>query len=127
MLMHKECLQGNFSSVDILREESLNQDKGMSEIIGVAPLAAAVPVVSEKIREEREKIRVERQKLREKERRLEDKDAAMGKKSKITTDRDHDISEEIDLDLGYASFPNEQWTIFRQDTGMSSGFMLNPV
>jgi hypothetical protein len=127
MLMHKECLQGNFSSVKILREESLNQDKGMSEIIGVAPLAAAVPVVSEKIREEREKIRVERQKLREKERRLEDKDAAMGKKSKITTDRDHDISEEIDLDLGYASFPNEQWTIFRQDTGMSSGFMLNPV
>jgi hypothetical protein len=131
MLMHKECLQGNFSSVDILREESLNQDKGMSEIIGVAPLAAAVPVVSEKIREEREKIRVERQKLREKERRLEDKDAAMGKKSKITTDRDHDISEEIDL--GYASLTNEQGTkvyderLFNQDTGMSSGFMLNPV
>jgi hypothetical protein len=132
MLMHKECLQGNFSSVDILREESLNQDKGMSEIIGVAPLAAAVPVVSEKLRVERqkqreqiEKIRVERQKMREKERM--DKDAAMGKKRKITTDRDHDISEEIDLDLGYASFPNEQWTIFRQDTGMSSGFMLNPV
>ncbi|KAK2446748.1 pre-rRNA-processing protein TSR2 [Trifolium repens] len=132
MLMHKECLQGNFSSVKILREESLNQDKGMSEIIGVAPLAAAVPVVSEKLRVERqkqreqiEKIRVERQKMREKERM--DKDAAMGKKRKITTDRDHDISEEIDLDLGYASFPNEQWTIFRQDTGMSSGFILNPV
>ncbi|MCH93636.1 pre-mRNA-splicing factor prp45, partial [Trifolium medium] len=51
MRMHKECLQGNFSSVEILREESLNQDKlGMSERIGVAPLAAAVPVVSEKIR-----------------------------------------------------------------------------
>ncbi|WJX36236.1 SNW domain-containing protein 1 [Trifolium repens] len=129
MLMHKECLQGNFSSVKILREGSLNQDKGMSEIIGVAPLAAAVPVVSEKIREERDKIRVERQKMREKDRM--DKDAAMGKKRKITTDRDHDISKEIDL--GYFSFTNEQGTkvyderLFSQDTGMSSGFMLNPV
>jgi hypothetical protein len=113
----------------MLREESLNQDKGMSEIIGVAPLAAAVPVVSEKIREERDKIRVERQKMREKDRM--DKDAAMGKKRKITTDRDHDISKEIDL--GYFSFTNEQGTkvyderLFSQDTGMSSGFMLNPV
>lgn len=68
MLMHKECLQGNFSSVEILREESLNQeDKGMLEKIGVAPPAAAVPVVSEKIGVERGKVREERKKWLESE------------------------------------------------------------
>ncbi|KAL6524994.1 SNW domain-containing protein 1 [Orobanche minor] len=122
MRMHQECLQGNFSSVKILMEESLNQDKGMLERFGVAPPVAAVPVVSGKSgvvdyglrgnwereenyhqesREVREKIRVARQKEREKERRLEAMDAAMGKNSKISRDRDRDISEE--LDLGYAS------------------------
>jgi len=107
MLMHKECLQGNFSSVEILREESLNQDdKGMLERIGVAPPGAAVPVDSEK---EKKGTRLEREKMhvywkkekREKERRLEAEDTAMGKKSRITRDRDRDISEK--LDLGYAS------------------------
>ncbi|RVW38368.1 SNW/SKI-interacting protein [Vitis vinifera] len=48
---------------------------------------------------QREKIREERRRERERERRLEAKDAAMGKKSKITRDRDRDISEKISLGM----------------------------
>ncbi|KAL6524807.1 hypothetical protein OROMI_030400 [Orobanche minor] len=145
MRMYQECLQGNFSSVEILREESLNQDKGMLERFGVAPLVAALPVVSgksgvvdyglrenrereknyHKERSEREKIRVAWQKEREKERILEAKDAAMGKKSNISRDRDCDISEE--LDLGYASTRHGttflcDGMLFNLDTGMSNRF-----
>jgi len=104
MLMHKECLQSNLSSVEILRENSLYQDdKGMSEIIGVAP-PPPVPVeresnYSEKIREEAKKIRVWRKKNRENERMLDAKDAAMGKKRKISSFIDRDISEELALVL----------------------------
>ncbi|KAL0303827.1 UNVERIFIED_CONTAM: SNW/SKI-interacting protein A [Sesamum radiatum] len=92
--------------------------KARSERTGVAP-AAAVPMPSERggvsdgdmnidyervrdapkeTKEEREerlqKIREERRKERERERRLEAKDAAMGKKSKITRDRDRDIKRD---------------------------------
>ncbi|XP_027358533.1 SNW/SKI-interacting protein A isoform X2 [Abrus precatorius] len=102
--------------------------KARSERIGVAP-PAAVPVSErgsmddtdirvdyeyprekeknfpKETREEREerlqreKIREERRRERERERRLEAKDAAMGKKSKITRDRDRDISEKVALGL----------------------------
>ncbi|KAG2540721.1 hypothetical protein PVAP13_9NG581100 [Panicum virgatum] len=48
---------------------------------------------------ERDRIREERRRERERERRLEAKDAAMGKKSKITRDRDRDISEKIALGM----------------------------
>ncbi|KAL6565534.1 hypothetical protein OROHE_004589 [Orobanche hederae] len=125
MRMHQECLQGSFSSVQILREESLNQDKGMLERFGVAPLVAALPVNHHKESEEREKIRVAWQKEREKERILEAKDAAMGKKSKISRDRDCDISEE--LDLGYASTRHGttflcDGMLFNLDTRMSNRF-----
>ncbi|KAF7811488.1 SNW/SKI-interacting protein-like [Senna tora] len=48
---------------------------------------------------QREKIREERRRERERERRLEAKDAAMGKKSKITRDRDRDISEKVALGM----------------------------
>ncbi|GFP95683.1 snw/ski-interacting protein [Phtheirospermum japonicum] len=51
---------------------------------------------------QREKIREERRKERERERRLEAKDAAMGKKSKITRDRDRDISEKVALGMASA-------------------------
>jgi hypothetical protein len=119
MLMHNQCLQGNFSSVEILREKCLNQDdKGMSHRIGVAP---PPPVAvdyghrgdiynrdrennySKRTRVERFKLRVRLQKEREDERRLEANDAAVGKKSKITRDTDRDISEDEELALGYYS------------------------
>jgi SNW domain-containing protein 1 len=126
--MHEECLQGNFSSVEILRENSLYQDdKGiLSEIIGVAP--PPVPPVeresnsSKKIREEEEEIRVWRQKDREKHRLLDDKDVAMGKKIKITSFIDRDISEELALVLPSTNQGSKvMYTerLFNQDKGMS--------
>ncbi|MCI20432.1 SNW/SKI-interacting protein-like, partial [Trifolium medium] len=70
-------------------------------------------------------IREERRKERERERRLEAKDAAMGKKSKITRDRDRDISEKVALGLASTKQGTEVMydeRLFNQDKGMSSGF-----
>ncbi|KAG0464172.1 hypothetical protein HPP92_019784 [Vanilla planifolia] len=75
---------------------------------------------------QRDKIREERRRERERERRLEAKDAAMGKKSKITRDRDRDISEKVAL--GMANTGARQGEVmydqrlFNQDKGMDSGF-----
>ncbi|CAK8566810.1 unnamed protein product [Lathyrus sativus] len=86
------------------------------------------PKESREEREERlqrEKIREERRKERERERRLEAKDAAMGKKSKITRDRDRDISEKVALGLASTKQGTEVMydeRLFNQDKGMSSGF-----
>ncbi|XP_021715065.1 SNW/SKI-interacting protein-like [Chenopodium quinoa] len=74
----------------------------------------------------REKIREERRRERERERRLEAKDAATGKKSKITRDRDRDISEKVAL--GMASVGSGRGEVmydqrlFNQEKGMESGF-----
>ncbi|XP_009775566.1 SNW/SKI-interacting protein A-like [Nicotiana tabacum] len=126
--------------------------KARSERTGVAPPAAA-PVPSERdtmnvddmsvdyerprdhpkeSREDREarlprdKIREERRREREREKRLEAKDAAMGKKSKITRDRDRDVSEKVAL--GMASTGTSRGEVmydqrlFNQEKGMDSGF-----
>jgi len=76
---------------------------------------------------ERDRIREERKRERERERRLEAKDAAMGKKSKLTRDRDRDVSEKIAL--GMASNVGAKGgevmydqRLFNQDKGMDSGF-----
>ncbi|KAM0892071.1 hypothetical protein ACQ4PT_026007 [Festuca glaucescens] len=76
---------------------------------------------------ERDRIREERKRERERERRLEAKDAAMGKKSKLTRDRDRDVSEKIAL--GMASTNGAKGgevmydqRLFNQDKGMNSGF-----
>ncbi|KAK1376826.1 SNW/SKI-interacting protein [Heracleum sosnowskyi] len=71
----------------------------------------------------REKICKKRHRERERERRLEAKDVAMGKKSKITRDRDGDISEKVAL--GMASAGGEvlyDTRLFNQEKGMDSGF-----
>ncbi|EPS60134.1 hypothetical protein M569_14669 [Genlisea aurea] len=77
-------------------------------------------------RVEREKIREERRRERERERRLEAKDAAMGKKSKITRDRDRDISEKVALGMastgGKAGEVMYDQRLFNQEKGMDSGF-----
>jgi SNW domain-containing protein 1 len=73
----------------------------------------------------REKIRMERRKEREKEKRIEAKDAAMGKKRKITRDRDRDISEKVALGMASTKQGTEVMydeRLFNQDKGMSSGF-----
>lgn len=76
---------------------------------------------------QREKIREERRRERERERRLEAKDAAMGKKSKITRDRDRDISEKISLGMastgaGRGGEVMYDQRLFNQEKGMDSGF-----
>ncbi|XP_065852312.1 SNW/SKI-interacting protein A [Euphorbia lathyris] len=75
---------------------------------------------------QREKIREERRRERERERRLEAKDAAMGKKSKITRDRDRDISEKVALGMASAGGSRGEvmydQRLFNQEKGMDSGF-----
>ncbi|GAB4857640.1 hypothetical protein Ancab_015546 [Ancistrocladus abbreviatus] len=130
--------------------------KARAERTGAAPPAAAIPLPSDKNmmddtdmrmdyehgreqrdiqretkeeREERlqrEKIREERRRERERERRLEAKDAAMGKKSKITRDRDRDVSEKVALGMastgaGRGEVMYDQ-RLFNQEKGMDSGF-----
>lgn len=88
------------------------------------------PRESKEEREERlqrEKIREERRRERERERRLEAKDAAMGKKSKITRDRDRDISEKVALGMASAGAARGgevmyDQRLFNQEKGMDSGF-----
>ncbi|KAG9451926.1 hypothetical protein H6P81_004830 [Aristolochia fimbriata] len=89
-----------------------------------------LPRESKEEREERlqrEKIREERRRERERERRLEAKDAAMGKKSKITRDRDRDISEKVALGMastgaGRSGEVMYDQRLFNQEKGMESGF-----
>lgn len=122
--------------------------KARSERTGIAP-APAAPVPADKnmldddmrvetheqrkeTRDEREerlqrdKIREERRRERERERRLEAKEAAMGKKSKITRDRDRDISEKVALGMANAGAGRGEvmydQRLFNQDKGMESGF-----
>jgi SNW domain-containing protein 1 len=76
---------------------------------------------------ERDRIREDRRRERERERRLEARDAAMGKKSKITRDRDRDVSEKIALGMastGGAKGGEVMYDqrLFNQDKGMDSGF-----
>ncbi|GAB4828387.1 hypothetical protein Ancab_035385 [Ancistrocladus abbreviatus] len=108
--------------------------------------AASIPVPSDKNmmndtdmrmdydqgREEREerlkrkKIREEGRRERERERRLEAKDAAMGKKSKITRDRDCDVSEKVTLGMASTGARRGEvmydQRLFNQEKGMDSGF-----
>lgn len=89
-----------------------------------------LPRESREEREERlkrEKIREERKRERERERRLEAKDAAMGKKSKITRDRDRDVSEKVALGMantgaGRGGEIMYDQRLFNQEKGMDSGF-----
>ncbi|EFJ10710.1 hypothetical protein SELMODRAFT_447254 [Selaginella moellendorffii] len=78
-------------------------------------------------RQKREAIRMDRKRERERERRLEAKDAAGGKKSKLTRDRDRDITEKVALGMANVkSSGGEQvlydQRLFNQEQGMDSGF-----
>ncbi|KAJ0745545.1 putative SKI-interacting protein, SKIP [Helianthus annuus] len=76
---------------------------------------------------QREKIREERHRERENERRLEAKDAITGKKSKITRDRDGDVSEKVALGMASAGSTRGgevmyDQRLFNQEKGTGSGF-----
>ncbi|XP_071686160.1 SNW/SKI-interacting protein A-like [Rutidosis leptorrhynchoides] len=75
---------------------------------------------------QRDKIREERHRERVRERRLEAKDAAIGKKSKITRDRDRDIGEKVALGMASGGSRGGEvmydQRLFNQEKGMDSGF-----
>lgn len=75
----------------------------------------------------RESIREERRRERERERRLEAKEGAgVSKKSKLTRDRDRDVSEKVALGLASTGANGGEimydQRLFNQDKGMESGF-----
>ncbi|KAI3435958.1 hypothetical protein D9Q98_002016 [Chlorella vulgaris] len=74
-------------------------------------------------RRKREEIREERRRERERERRLEAKDAHGFKKSKLTRDRDRDISEKIALGMAKVTGGEAMYDqrLFNQDTGVGPG------
>ncbi|KAL6770561.1 hypothetical protein ACKKBF_B31765 [Auxenochlorella protothecoides x Auxenochlorella symbiontica] len=74
-------------------------------------------------RRQRDEIREERRRERERERRLEARDAHGHKRSKLTRDRDRDISEKIALGQAKVSGGEAMYDqrLFNQDTGVGSG------
>ncbi|MCO5588702.1 hypothetical protein L7F22_042661 [Adiantum nelumboides] len=72
----------------------------------------------------REAIREERRREREREKRLEAKEGHAGKKSKLTRDRDRDISEKVALGMATVGTGEVMYDqrLFNQDQGMQSGF-----
>ncbi|KAK9811770.1 hypothetical protein WJX72_009762 [[Myrmecia] bisecta] len=99
------------------------------DLPGPPPLPPGHERESREEREERrrrEEIREERRRERERERRLEAKDAHGAKKSKLTRDRDRDISEKIALGqanvrAGAGGETMYDQRLFNQDQGMDSG------
>ena len=71
-------------------------------------------------RKRRDEIREERRRERERERRLEAKDAHGYKRSKLTRDKDRDISEKVALGMAKVSGGEALYDqrLFNQDTGM---------
>ncbi|KAH7404583.1 hypothetical protein KP509_15G032900 [Ceratopteris richardii] len=76
------------------------------------------------MRLKREAIREERRREREREKRLEAKEGHTGKKSKITRDRDRDISEKVALGMANVGTGEVMYDqrLFNQDQGIQSGF-----
>mmetsp|Transcript_14857 Transcript_14857/g.44890 ORF Transcript_14857/g.44890 Transcript_14857/m.44890 type:complete len:605 (+) Transcript_14857:242-2056(+) len=75
-------------------------------------------------RRAREDLRRERQRERERERRLEARDAHGGKRSKLTRDRDRDISEKVALGQAKVTGTGEAMydqRLFNQEGGMGHG------
>ena len=84
------------------------------------------------LRMKREELREERRRERERERRLEDKQRHGFKKSKLTRDRERDISEKVALgqaSVGPTSGGEALYDqrLFNQDKGMSSGLANEDV
>ncbi|KAG2496494.1 hypothetical protein HYH03_005319 [Edaphochlamys debaryana] len=76
-------------------------------------------------RRRRDEIREERRRERERERRLEANNQTGAKKSKITRDRERDVSEKVALGMANVGGGGEvqyDQRLFNQEAGMQSGF-----
>jgi len=75
-------------------------------------------------RRKRDEVREERRRERERERRLEAKEAHGAKKSKITRDRERDISEKVALGMAKVNAGEVAYDqrLFNQEQGLGSGF-----
>lgn len=71
----------------------------------------------------RDEIREDRKRERERERRLDQKDAHGFKRSKLTRDKDRDISEKIALGMAKVTGGEAMYDqrLFNQDTGLNAG------
>ncbi len=74
-------------------------------------------------RRRRDEIREDRKRERERERRLDSKDAHGFKRSKLTRDKDRDISEKIALGMAKVTGGEAMYDqrLFNQDTGVGTG------
>ncbi|KAH7619205.1 hypothetical protein Ndes2526B_g06158 [Nannochloris sp. 'desiccata'] len=74
-------------------------------------------------RRRRDEIREDRKRERERERRLDQKDAHGFKRSKLTRDKDRDISEKIALGMAKVTGGEAMYDqrLFNQDTGLNTG------
>lgn len=74
-------------------------------------------------RRRRDEIREDRKRERERERRLDSKDAHGFKRSKLTRDKDRDISEKIALGMAKVTGGEAMYDqrLFNQDTGLNTG------
>jgi SNW domain-containing protein 1 len=75
-------------------------------------------------RRRRDELREERRRERERERRLDARDARGYKRSKLTRDKDRDISEKVALGMAKVSGGGEAMydqRLFNQDTGLDTG------
>ncbi|KAK0603861.1 hypothetical protein LWI29_009516 [Acer saccharum] len=98
------------ASMPIPSEKSVITEDTRGDYERVREKEKDMPKETREEREERlqrENIREERRRERERERRLEAKDTAMGKKSKITRDRDRD---EKGMDSGFAT--DDQYNVY---------------
>lgn len=77
-------------------------------------------------RRHRDEIREERRRERERERRLEELNSHGGKRSKVTRDRDRDVSERVALGQANTGARTAEamydQRLFNQDQGLDSGF-----
>jgi SNW domain-containing protein 1 len=76
-------------------------------------------------RRRRDEIREDRKRERERERRLDSKDAHGFKRSKLTRDKDRDISEKIALGMAKVTGGEAMYDqrLFNQDTGLHTGLV----
>jgi SNW domain-containing protein 1 len=102
-------------------------DVGEDEPRRPEPVAENESAEARRERLRREEIREERRRERERERRLEARDAHGAKRSKLTRDRERDVSERVALGqasvgAGRAGEALYDQRLFNQDAGLDSGF-----
>lgn len=114
-------------------EEQLRELAQKARLERASGAAAGGEGVTEETEEEeddqdkrrRDEIREERRKERERERRREEREGRAAKRSKVTRDRERDVSEKVALGQAAVSKSSEAMfdqRLFNQEGGVSSGF-----